>query len=54
LTDRSNISASHILGDVLVLYIYGLTGLSAGTSEIYRLYYNEPKVLSLTFLSQFD
>jgi hypothetical protein len=26
-------------------------GLSVETSEIHRLYYNEPKVLSLAFLS---
>ena len=25
----------------LVLYIYGLIGLSAGTSKVYRLYYNK-------------
>jgi hypothetical protein len=35
----------------LVLYIYGFTGLSAGTSEIRRFYCDEPKVLSLAFLS---
>ena len=42
LIDCSNIGASYTLGDVLVLYIYGLTGLSAGASKVYRPYYNGP------------
>ena len=28
--------------DILVLYIYSLTGLSMGTSKVRRLYYNKP------------
>jgi len=40
LADYSNIGASCTLYNVLVLYIYGLVGLSAGASKVYRLYYN--------------
>ena len=42
LADYGNIGASCALGDVLVLYIYGLTGLSAGAGEVRRLYCNGP------------
>jgi hypothetical protein len=41
LADYSNISTSYTLYSVLVLYIYSLIGLSAGISEVYRLYYNK-------------
>ena len=54
LTNYGNIGASYTLCNVLVLYIYGFTGLPIGTSKIYRLYYNKPQVLSLAFLSQLD
>jgi hypothetical protein len=37
LTNYSNIGASYALGNILVLCIYGLTGLSAGAGEVYRL-----------------
>ena len=40
LTDCGNIGASYTLYNILVLRIYGLTGLSAGAGEVRRLYYN--------------
>jgi hypothetical protein len=42
LTDYSNIGASYTLYGVLVLHIYGLIGLSIGTSKVRRLCYNKP------------
>ena len=42
LTDCGNVGASFALGDVLVLRIYGLTGLSAGAGEVRRLCCNGP------------
>ena len=40
LTDRGNVGAFCALGDVLVLCIYSLMGLSAGAGEVRRLYGN--------------
>ena len=40
LTDCGDIGASCTLCNVLVLRIYGLTGLSAGAGEVRRLYCN--------------
>jgi len=41
LTDYGYIGAFCTLYSVLVLYIYGLTGLSMGTGKVRRLYYNK-------------
>ena len=40
LTDYGDIGASYTLYNILVLRIYGLTGLSAGAGEVRRLYCN--------------
>ena len=37
LIDYGKVGASCVLYDVLVLCIYGLTGLSAGASKVHRL-----------------
>ena len=42
LIDYSNIGASCVLGNVLVLRVYSFMGLSAGASKVYRLCCNRP------------